>query len=121
VVTTAGTTNERFLKSYNADHKINMFVISAKDHGEAFKMLEPAAPAFYMDERCSANAPRPGTRTTGWWWARSNRGKSTAAWCARMTRSSRGGQRSAGAVAARGINGIYQRWRPADSAQGLEP
>ena len=36
VVTTAGTTNERFLKSYNAEHKTNMFVISAKDHGEAF-------------------------------------------------------------------------------------
>jgi glutamate/aspartate transport system substrate-binding protein len=37
VVTTAGTTNERFLKSYNVDHKIDMFVISAKDHGEAFR------------------------------------------------------------------------------------
>lgn len=51
VVTTAGTTNERFLKSYNADHKANMFVISAKDHGEAFKMLETGrAVAFYMDD-----------------------------------------------------------------------
>lgn len=51
VVTTAGTTNERFLKRYNADHKANMFVISAKDHGEAFKMLETGrAVAFYMDD-----------------------------------------------------------------------
>ena len=51
VVTTAGTTNERFLKSYNAEHKSNMFVISAKDHGEAFKMLETGrAAAFYMDD-----------------------------------------------------------------------
>ncbi|MGY2375857.1 transporter substrate-binding domain-containing protein [Pseudomonas sp. SDO524_S393] len=51
VVTTAGTTNERFLKSYNAEHKANMFVISAKDHGEAFKMLETGrAAAFYMDD-----------------------------------------------------------------------
>jgi glutamate/aspartate transport system substrate-binding protein len=51
VVTTAGTTNERFLKSYNAEHKNNMFVISAKDHGEAFKMLETGrAVAFYMDD-----------------------------------------------------------------------
>ena len=51
VVTTAGTTNERFLKSYNADHKMNMNVISAKDHGEAFKMLETGrAVAFYMDD-----------------------------------------------------------------------
>lgn len=51
VVTTAGTTNERFLKNYNAEHKANMFVISAKDHGEAFKMLETGrAVAFYMDD-----------------------------------------------------------------------
>jgi len=51
VVTTAGTTNERFLKRYNAEHKSNMFVISAKDHGEAFKMLETGrAAAFYMDD-----------------------------------------------------------------------
>ena len=51
VVTTAGTTNERFLKSYNAEHKANMFVISAKDHGEAFKMLETGrAVAVYMDD-----------------------------------------------------------------------
>ena len=51
VVTTAGTTNERFLKSYNVDHKIDMFVISAKDHGEAFQMLESGrAAVFYMDD-----------------------------------------------------------------------
>ncbi len=51
VVTTAGTTNERYLKNYNADHKANLFVISAKDHGEAFKMLETGrAVAFYMDD-----------------------------------------------------------------------
>ncbi|MDI3358210.1 transporter substrate-binding domain-containing protein [Pseudomonas sp. UYIF39] len=51
VVTTAGTTNERFLKSYNVDNKIDMFVISAKDHGEAFQMLQSGrAAAFYMDD-----------------------------------------------------------------------
>ncbi|UVL83633.1 transporter substrate-binding domain-containing protein [Pseudomonas sp. B21-028] len=51
VVTTAGTTNERFLKSYNQDHKADLFVISAKDHGEAFQMLETGrAAAFYMDD-----------------------------------------------------------------------
>ena len=51
VVTTAGTTNERYLKSYNLDHKLNMFVISAKDHGEAFQMLQSGrAAAFYMDD-----------------------------------------------------------------------
>jgi len=51
VVTTAGTTNERFLKSYNQDNQLDMFVISAKDHGEAFQMLETGrAAAFYMDD-----------------------------------------------------------------------
>ena len=64
VVTTAGTTNERFLKRYNAEHKSDMSVISAKDHGEAFKMLETGrAAAFYMDdallygERAKAHDP----------------------------------------------------------------
>jgi len=51
VVTTAGTTNERFLKRYNAEHKSKMFVIRASDHGEAFKMLETGrAAAVYMDD-----------------------------------------------------------------------
>ena len=65
VVTTAGTTNERFLKSYNVDNKIDMFVISAKDHGEAFQMLQSGrAAAFYMDdallygERAKARDPQ---------------------------------------------------------------
>ena len=51
VVTTAGTTNERYLKGYNLEHKAGISVISAKDHGEAFKMLETGrAAAFYMDD-----------------------------------------------------------------------
>lgn len=51
VVTTAGTTNERYLKSYNVDNKMDMYVISAKDHGEAFQMLQSGrAAAFYMDD-----------------------------------------------------------------------
>ena len=51
VVTTAGTTNERYLKNYNAENTMGMAVISAKDHGEAFQMLETGrAQAFYMDD-----------------------------------------------------------------------
>lgn len=51
VVTTAGTTNERYLKAYNAEHKLGMNVVSAKDHGEAFLMLQSGrAVAFYMDD-----------------------------------------------------------------------
>ncbi len=40
VVTTAGTTSERLLKQMNADQKMGMNIISAKDHGESFLMLE---------------------------------------------------------------------------------
>ena len=64
MVTTAGTTNERYLKNYNAEHKLGMNVVSAKDHGEAFQMLQSdRAVAFYMDdallygERAKARQP----------------------------------------------------------------
>ena len=51
VVTTAGTTSERLLKSMNAEKKMGMNVISAKDHGESFLMLESnRAVAFMMDD-----------------------------------------------------------------------
>src|SRR6202163_4088796 len=35
VVTTAGTTSERLLRKMNEDKKMNMNIISAKDHGES--------------------------------------------------------------------------------------
>jgi len=51
VVTTAGTTSERIIKAMNADKQMGMNVISAKDHGEAFNMLESGrAVAFMMDD-----------------------------------------------------------------------
>ena len=51
VVTTAGTTSERLLKSMNADKQMGMNIISAKDHGESFLMLESGrAVAFMMDD-----------------------------------------------------------------------
>src|SRR5687768_5152766 len=51
VVTTAGTTSERILKAMNADKQMGMNVISAKDHGESFQMLESGrAVAFMMDD-----------------------------------------------------------------------
>lgn len=51
MVTTAGTTSERLLKAMNADKQMKMNVISAKDHGEAFNMLESGrAVAFMMDD-----------------------------------------------------------------------
>ncbi|MBD7976750.1 MULTISPECIES: glutamate/aspartate ABC transporter substrate-binding protein [Pseudomonas] len=51
VVTTAGTTSERLIKSMNAEQQMGMNVISAKDHGESFLMLESGrAVAFMMDD-----------------------------------------------------------------------
>lgn len=51
LVTTAGTTSERYIRKYNEDNKLNINIISAKDHGEAFLMLENGrAEAFMMDD-----------------------------------------------------------------------
>lgn len=51
VVTTAGTTSERLLRKMNAEKKMRMSIISAKDHGEAFLTLETGrAVAFMMDD-----------------------------------------------------------------------
>ena len=51
VVTTAGTTSERLLKAMNANQQMGMNIISAKDHGESFLMLESGrALAFMMDD-----------------------------------------------------------------------
>ena len=51
VVTTAGTTSERLLRKMNEDKKMEMNIISAKDHGESFLTLETGrAVAFMMDD-----------------------------------------------------------------------
>lgn len=51
VVTTAGTTSERLLKAMNSEKQMGMNIISAKDHGESFLMLESGrAVAFMMDD-----------------------------------------------------------------------
>jgi glutamate/aspartate transport system substrate-binding protein len=51
VVTTAGTTSERLLRKMNKEKKMNMSIISAKDHGEAFLTLQTGrAVAFMMDD-----------------------------------------------------------------------
>lgn len=64
VVTTAGTTSERLLRAMNDEKKMNMSIISAKDHGESFLTLESGrAVAFMMDdallygERAKAKKP----------------------------------------------------------------
>lgn len=51
LVTTAGTTSERYIRQYNDEKKLGMNIVAAKDHGEAFMMLESGrANAFMMDD-----------------------------------------------------------------------
>ncbi|MFM0737114.1 transporter substrate-binding domain-containing protein [Paraburkholderia xenovorans] len=51
VVTTAGTSDERLLRRLNTDKHLNMRIMSARDHQEAFTALkEDRAVAFVMDE-----------------------------------------------------------------------
>lgn len=64
MVTTAGTTSERLIKAMNVDKSMGMNVVSAKDHGEAFSILEGGrAVAFISDdvllEGQKAKAKRP--------------------------------------------------------------
>ena len=67
VVTTAGTTSERILKAMNADKQMGMNVISAKDHGESFQMLESGrAVAFMMDDALLAGEMAKAKKPTDW-------------------------------------------------------
>ncbi|KPA93235.1 MULTISPECIES: glutamate/aspartate ABC transporter substrate-binding protein [Pseudomonas] len=67
VVTTAGTTSERILKAMNADKQMGMNVISAKDHGESFQMLEGGrAVAFMMDDALLAGEMAKAKKPTDW-------------------------------------------------------
>ena len=67
VVTTAGTTSERLLKAMNADKQMGMNVISAKDHGESFQMLETGrAVAFMMDDALLAGEMAKARKPSDW-------------------------------------------------------
>ncbi|MFE1598583.1 transporter substrate-binding domain-containing protein [Methylobacterium sp. ID0610] len=51
VVSTSGTTNIRQINEYNAANKLGMTILPAKDHAEAFLMVETGrAVAFVMDD-----------------------------------------------------------------------
>lgn len=51
LVTTAGTTSERYIRQYVDENQMDTNIISAKDHGEGFLMLENGrADAFMMDD-----------------------------------------------------------------------
>lgn len=64
VVVTAGTTSEKILNIMNDEQKMNMRIISVKDHGDAFRTVESnRAVAFFIDdvllagERAKAKEP----------------------------------------------------------------
>jgi glutamate/aspartate transport system substrate-binding protein len=66
VVTTAGTTSERLLRAMNND-KLEMTIISAKDHGEAFQTLETGrAVAFMMDDALLAGERAKAKQPSDW-------------------------------------------------------
>ncbi|OOR89608.1 amino acid ABC transporter substrate-binding protein [Moraxella caviae] len=67
LVTTAGTTSERYIKQYNDEHKLGINIVSAKDHGESFLMLESGrAEAFMMDDVLLAGEKAKAKDPAGW-------------------------------------------------------
>lgn len=67
VVTTAGTTSEHLLKVMNADKQMGMNIISAKDHGESFLMLQSGrAVAFMMDDALLAGEMAKAQNPADW-------------------------------------------------------
>lgn len=67
VVTTAGTTSERLLRKLDAERKLGMNIISAKDHGEAFLTLETGrAVAFMMDDALLYGEMAKARRPSDW-------------------------------------------------------
>jgi glutamate/aspartate transport system substrate-binding protein len=67
VVTTAGTTSERLLRRMNEEKRMGMNVIAARDHGEAFLMLQSGrAVAFMMDDALLAGELAKARRRDDW-------------------------------------------------------
>ena len=65
VATTAGSTNEKVLRQYAADHKIEPQIVFGKDYDDAFNMVQAdRAVAFAMDDillfGLMANSTNPG-------------------------------------------------------------
>jgi ABC-type amino acid transport substrate-binding protein len=67
VVTNAGTTSERLLRTLNETRKMNMQVQSAKDYGEAFLILQSGRVAAYvMDDVLLAGARTTAQNPADW-------------------------------------------------------
>ena len=67
VVVTSGTTSEIMLNKMNDEQKMNMRIISAKDHGDAFRTLESGrAVAFMMDDALLAGERAKAKKPSSW-------------------------------------------------------
>jgi glutamate/aspartate transport system substrate-binding protein len=67
VVVTAGTTSERLLRKMNEDKKMAMQIISAKDHGESFLMLETGRAVAFMNDDVLLFGERAKAKQPGRW------------------------------------------------------
>jgi len=67
VVVTSGTTSEILLNKMNDEKKMNMRIISAKDHGDSFRTLETGrAVAFMMDDALLAGERAKAKKPDDW-------------------------------------------------------
>lgn len=67
VVVTSGTTSEILLNRMNEEKKMNMRIIGAKDHGDAFRTLETGrAVAFMMDDALLAGERAKAKKPANW-------------------------------------------------------
>ncbi|KQN54267.1 MULTISPECIES: glutamate/aspartate ABC transporter substrate-binding protein [unclassified Erwinia] len=67
VVVTSGTTSEILLNKMNDEQKLNMRIISAKDHGDSFRTLESGrAVAFMMDDALLAGERAKAKKPSDW-------------------------------------------------------
>ena len=67
VVVTSGTTSEILLHKLNDEQKMNMRIISAKDHGDSFRTLESGrAVAFMMDDALLAGERAKAKKPDNW-------------------------------------------------------
>lgn len=67
VVVTSGTTSEVLLHKLNDEKKLEMRIISAKDHGDSFRTLETGrAVAFMMDDALLAGERAKAKKPANW-------------------------------------------------------
>ncbi|RJT44488.1 amino acid ABC transporter substrate-binding protein [Rahnella woolbedingensis] len=67
VVVTSGTTSEVLLNKLNEEKKLDMRIISAKDHGDSFRTLETGrAVAFMMDDALLAGERAKAKKPDNW-------------------------------------------------------